>query len=186
MLAFCSCNYLDYDETSGFSKDEMFVYFSRTKKMLTNVYGYLPKDFGNVGNAMLSATMPTMPGRRRRSISSATAVGAPSIRSTISGRSSTRVSVLQISFSKVINPTSPTVSGMTSTRMRCRPMSIILTRPGSCVHFSISNWPNVTTMFLCLRVPTLRRRSIRSSRRVLTRLSPLSCRNAMRLLRNCL
>lgn len=55
MLAFCSCNYLDYDETSGFSKDEMFVYFSRTKKMLTNVYGYLPKDFGNVGNAMLSA-----------------------------------------------------------------------------------------------------------------------------------
>lgn len=55
MLACCSCDYLDYDETSGYGKDEMFVYFSRTKQMLTNVYGYLPKDFGNVGNAMLSA-----------------------------------------------------------------------------------------------------------------------------------
>lgn len=56
MATATSCSdYLDYDETSGYSKEEMFVYFDRAKGMLTNVYSYLPSDFGSVGGAMLDA-----------------------------------------------------------------------------------------------------------------------------------
>ena len=37
-----SCNYLDYNESSGFDKEDMFTYFERAKGMLTTVYSYLP------------------------------------------------------------------------------------------------------------------------------------------------
>lgn len=50
-----SCNYLDYDETYGYDKEDMFVYFDRTKGMLTNVYSYLPSDFGSIDGAMRDA-----------------------------------------------------------------------------------------------------------------------------------
>lgn len=42
-----SCDYLDYSESSGYEKDDMFAYFDRAKGMLTAVYSYLPDDFGN-------------------------------------------------------------------------------------------------------------------------------------------
>ena len=32
-----SCNYLDYNESSGFDKEDMFTYFERAKGMLTTV-----------------------------------------------------------------------------------------------------------------------------------------------------
>ena len=54
-LLACSCDYLDYDETSGYDKEDMFVYFDRAKGMLSNVYSYLPSDFGSIDGAMRDA-----------------------------------------------------------------------------------------------------------------------------------
>lgn len=54
-LLACSCDYLDYDETSGYEKDDMFVYFDRTKGMLTQVYSFLPSDMGSIDGAMRAA-----------------------------------------------------------------------------------------------------------------------------------
>lgn len=54
-LAGSACNYLDYDETSGYEKEAMFEYFDRAKGMLTNVYTYLPSDFGSIDGAMRDA-----------------------------------------------------------------------------------------------------------------------------------
>lgn len=48
-----ACNYLDFDETSGLNtKEDIYRYFSKTKQMLTNVYQYMPQDFGAIGGAM--------------------------------------------------------------------------------------------------------------------------------------
>lgn len=46
-----SCDYLDYDESSGYEKDDMFSYMARAKGMVTNVYSYLQSDFGNFGGS---------------------------------------------------------------------------------------------------------------------------------------
>lgn len=52
-LVCSSCNYLDFDETNGLNtKEYIYSYFSRTKQMLTNVYSYMPQDFGAIGGAM--------------------------------------------------------------------------------------------------------------------------------------
>lgn len=45
-LLVSSCSYLDYSESSGYEKEDMFAYFSRAKGMLTTVYSFLPSDFG--------------------------------------------------------------------------------------------------------------------------------------------
>ena len=50
-----SCNYLDYNESSGFDKEDMFTYFERAKGMLTTVYSYLPADFCNFDGATRAA-----------------------------------------------------------------------------------------------------------------------------------
>lgn len=42
-----SCNYLDFDESVGYQKEDIFSVFARSKTMLTNVYSYLPSDLGN-------------------------------------------------------------------------------------------------------------------------------------------
>ncbi len=48
-----SCNYLEFDETSGlYTREDMYKYFNTTQQMLTNVYGYMPQDLGAVGGAM--------------------------------------------------------------------------------------------------------------------------------------
>lgn len=48
-----SCNYLDFDETSGLkTKEDMYKYFNTTESMLTNVYSYMPQDFGSMDYAM--------------------------------------------------------------------------------------------------------------------------------------
>lgn len=45
-LSLASCNFLDYDETSGqLTKEDMYMYFSRTKGMLTQVYSYMPQGY---------------------------------------------------------------------------------------------------------------------------------------------
>lgn len=47
-----SCKHLDYDESVGYKKEDMFAYFARTKGILTNVYSYLPSDFGSIDGSM--------------------------------------------------------------------------------------------------------------------------------------
>ena len=49
------CNYLDYDESSHYSKEDAFLTFSRQQQFLTNVYSYLPISYGTVGDALRSA-----------------------------------------------------------------------------------------------------------------------------------
>lgn len=49
------CNFLDCDESSIYSKDEIFESYERTKQMVTNVYGFLPNGFCNIDGAMLEA-----------------------------------------------------------------------------------------------------------------------------------
>ena len=63
-----SCNYLDYNESSGFDKEDMFTYFERAKGMLTTVYSYLPADFGNFdGPGQRRLMKRNMPGIHRAS-----------------------------------------------------------------------------------------------------------------------
>lgn len=53
IIAFASCNYLDYDETDGLNtREDIYRYFDKTKQMLTHVYTYMPQDLGCIGNAM--------------------------------------------------------------------------------------------------------------------------------------
>lgn len=48
-----SCSYLDFDETDGLQgKAEVYKYFEKTKQVLTNVYSYIPQDFGALDGAM--------------------------------------------------------------------------------------------------------------------------------------
>lgn len=48
-----ACDYLDFDETDNLNtKEGIYKYFDKTKKMLTNVYSYIPQDLGAVGGAM--------------------------------------------------------------------------------------------------------------------------------------
>lgn len=50
---FVSCNYLDFDESSGYETPEsLFDVFNRAETFLTNVYSYLPSDLGSFNGAM--------------------------------------------------------------------------------------------------------------------------------------
>src|SRR3712207_6353023 len=43
-LLLASCNYLDFDETSGLkTKEDMYKYFGSTENMLTHVYSFMPQ-----------------------------------------------------------------------------------------------------------------------------------------------
>lgn len=53
ILSLSSCSdFLNYDETSSYSEDEVFSVYSRATQMATNVYSFLESDFGNVNEAM--------------------------------------------------------------------------------------------------------------------------------------
>lgn len=53
VLAFQGCNMLDFDETSGvYDRDDMYETYSYAQRMLTNIYSYMPQDFGTIGDAM--------------------------------------------------------------------------------------------------------------------------------------
>ncbi|MFI3286720.1 MAG: RagB/SusD family nutrient uptake outer membrane protein [Rikenellaceae bacterium] len=48
-----SCNYLDFDETSDvYTKEDIYDYYTKSAQMLTNVYSYMPQDFGSIDGAM--------------------------------------------------------------------------------------------------------------------------------------
>lgn len=50
-----SCNFLDIDESVGKSSDYMYGYFSEVEKLVTNIYGYLPSDWGTIDGAIREA-----------------------------------------------------------------------------------------------------------------------------------
>lgn len=53
LCTFTRCDYLDFDESVGYEKEDIFSVFVRAKSMLTHVYSYLPSELG--GGAMLEA-----------------------------------------------------------------------------------------------------------------------------------
>ncbi|WP_320969384.1 RagB/SusD family nutrient uptake outer membrane protein [Bacteroides nordii] len=61
MLAACAllslngCNYLDYDETSGKTKEEAYAYYENLNSLVAYVYTFLPSDLGT-GYIMEAAT----------------------------------------------------------------------------------------------------------------------------------
>jgi len=56
IFSLSSCaDFLNYDETSSYSEDEVFTVYSRATQMATNVYSYLESDFGSVSSAMRAA-----------------------------------------------------------------------------------------------------------------------------------
>lgn len=49
------CDFLNYDESTHYKKDDVFSAFTRTKEFLTNIYSYLPSAYGTVGGSLRSA-----------------------------------------------------------------------------------------------------------------------------------
>lgn len=53
MFILVSCDYLDFDETSGRkTKEDIYLYFYNVDALLTSIYSYLPQDLGAIGGAM--------------------------------------------------------------------------------------------------------------------------------------
>lgn len=50
-----ACNFLDYDESTHYKKEDVFTAFTRTKQFLTNIYAYLPASYGTVDGALRAA-----------------------------------------------------------------------------------------------------------------------------------
>lgn len=53
------CDFMDCDESSDYSKEDIFNSYARSKNMVTNIYSYLPHDFGNMGTSNAVATAAT-------------------------------------------------------------------------------------------------------------------------------
>lgn len=52
ILSLGSCDYLSYDETTGYTEDDVFSSFERSKQFLSNIYAHLPSGFNSVDGAM--------------------------------------------------------------------------------------------------------------------------------------
>lgn len=55
VLSLGGCDYLDYDETTGRTKEEAYAYFDNINQLVSYVYTFLPVDFGRVSNAMMES-----------------------------------------------------------------------------------------------------------------------------------
>lgn len=55
LFAFIGCDYLDYDESNGRTKEGAFSYMGNVKGLATNVYSYLPSDLGSINGAMMES-----------------------------------------------------------------------------------------------------------------------------------
>lgn len=53
------CDFMDCDESSDYTKEEIFNSYSQSKNMVTNIYSYLPHDFGSMGTSNTQATTAT-------------------------------------------------------------------------------------------------------------------------------
>ena len=52
MIALSGCHYLDFDETTGQSKDFAYGYFGQLSLNVTDIYGQLQNEYGAVGGAL--------------------------------------------------------------------------------------------------------------------------------------
>lgn len=50
-----SCDFMNVDESSDYAKEDIFTSYSRVKKTVTSIYGYLPNGFCNIDGAMHEA-----------------------------------------------------------------------------------------------------------------------------------
>lgn len=56
MLAlFSSCDILDYEATQGRTQEEIYNYYDNFKGLVSDLYSYLPVDFGRINDAMLES-----------------------------------------------------------------------------------------------------------------------------------
>ena len=55
LVSLAGCDFMDCDESSNYDKQDVFESFTRTKQMVTNIYGYLPNDFCATAGAMQDA-----------------------------------------------------------------------------------------------------------------------------------
>lgn len=55
MIALSGCNYLDFDEATGQSKEFAYGYFDELGKNVTNIYGQLQNEYGALGGALREA-----------------------------------------------------------------------------------------------------------------------------------
>lgn len=55
VFAFGGCDFMNCDESNDYQKKDIFTSFERSKKMVTNIYSFLPQDFCNTEGAMLDA-----------------------------------------------------------------------------------------------------------------------------------
>lgn len=49
------CDFMDLSESQFYTQDGLLISYSRTKQVVTNIYGYLPTGFSDVDGAMLDA-----------------------------------------------------------------------------------------------------------------------------------
>ncbi len=49
---FISCNFLDFDESVGRSKEYYYSYFNETVKIVSNIYSYLPTEYDAIDGAL--------------------------------------------------------------------------------------------------------------------------------------
>ena len=54
-MSVTSCNFLDVDESTGKKEEDVYNIFDRVKTVVTNIYGYLPSDWGTIGGALREA-----------------------------------------------------------------------------------------------------------------------------------
>ncbi len=54
-ILLAGCNFMDCDESSNYTKEDIFTSYTRTKQMVTNIYSYLPNGFCNIDGAMQDA-----------------------------------------------------------------------------------------------------------------------------------
>lgn len=55
LLSLNGCDYLDYDHTTGKTKEEAYAYYENMNQLVAYVYTFLPSDLGS-GYIMESAT----------------------------------------------------------------------------------------------------------------------------------
>lgn len=55
LLSLNGCDFLDYDETSGKTKEEAYAYFDNMNQSVSYVYTFLPVDFGRIDDAMMES-----------------------------------------------------------------------------------------------------------------------------------
>lgn len=55
LFTITNCEKLDYDESTGNKKEDVFNEFARSKNFLTGIYAYLPTDFNSIDGAMRAA-----------------------------------------------------------------------------------------------------------------------------------